>query len=353
MTSLLYDVLVIGAGPAGTQAAVSAAHQMRHVLVLEAGSVSNSRGRAYWSKSVPIEDAPVFPGGVTGPHLDKALKAWLASFPVMPGTGGALSGIEVRGGMVTHLAREGDAYVATASMTSLRAGGDLTLETFRSRTVVIASGFEDGWPDIEVDRGASRWLSRYRSVFRYAGNRRGWHVCIRCDGHLHVNGHLAVLGRGDYIYDVVLGAQDFTDRITILTNGTPVAFSAPVAAQAAKRGIEVVEKPIAAHIGEGTSLMGIRFEDGEERFFDGFLVDEGLTPNTKFLAEAEVATDEDGLLIVDGDGQVLGPDREPVPGLFAAGDVVSGSRKLVSAAFGGGQNAGLAASDSLRRWHRP
>ena len=48
----VFDVLVIGAGPGGTQAAVSAAHQMRHVLLLDASKVSRRRGRAYWSKTV-------------------------------------------------------------------------------------------------------------------------------------------------------------------------------------------------------------------------------------------------------------------------------------------------------------
>src|SRR5690554_2483976 len=79
----VYDVAVIGAGPAGTQAAVSAAGQMRHVLLLDAGPVSRRRGRAYWSKSVEIEDAPVFPG-VTGPNFAKALREWAESFPVHP-----------------------------------------------------------------------------------------------------------------------------------------------------------------------------------------------------------------------------------------------------------------------------
>ena len=72
MGETIYDVAVIGAGPAGAQAAVSASHQMRHVLVLHSGKVSFSRGRAYWSKSVEIEDAPVFPG-IIGPHFAKEL----------------------------------------------------------------------------------------------------------------------------------------------------------------------------------------------------------------------------------------------------------------------------------------
>jgi choline dehydrogenase-like flavoprotein len=77
----VYDVAVVGAGPAGAQAAVSAAHQMRHVLVLDAGPLSQRKGRAYWSKSVEMQDAPVF-AGVTGPKLMRALRQWLAAQPV-------------------------------------------------------------------------------------------------------------------------------------------------------------------------------------------------------------------------------------------------------------------------------
>ena len=72
----VYDVAVIGAGPAGAQAAVSAAHQMRHVLVLDAAPVSQRTGRAYWSKSVELQDAPVFPG-ITGPRFSRALREWM------------------------------------------------------------------------------------------------------------------------------------------------------------------------------------------------------------------------------------------------------------------------------------
>ena len=98
----LYDVAVVGAGPAGTQAAVSAAHQMRHVLLLDAGLVSRRRGRAYWSKTVKIEDAPVFPGGVTGPQLIKALREWVAGFPVRPRSESDPRpvGIDLRGGVL-------------------------------------------------------------------------------------------------------------------------------------------------------------------------------------------------------------------------------------------------------------
>ncbi|MBT5715271.1 hypothetical protein HOI71_29760, partial [Candidatus Poribacteria bacterium] len=52
MSETVYDIAVIGAGPAGAQAAISGSHQMRHVLVLDAGRISRREGRAYWSKTV-------------------------------------------------------------------------------------------------------------------------------------------------------------------------------------------------------------------------------------------------------------------------------------------------------------
>lgn len=351
----VYDVAVIGAGPAGTQAAISAAHQMRHVLVIDAGEVSQRKGRAYWSKSVEIEDAPVFTG-VTGPKFMKALREWLESRPVREVTIAGerrLTGIEIRGGMVMELVRRGDLIELVTSVEKLQKGKPLTIERFLARAVVIASGFEDKWPDIEVDESAERLFQKYRAVFRYAGNAKGWHVCIRCDGHLHIDKHLAILGVGDYVYGTAFGAQDFTDKITILTNGRPHGMSPPVLRQIQERGIEIIEKKIKRHIGKGTDLIGLEFEDGTELFFDGFLVDEGLEPNTQFLKGWDVQTDEEGLLVIDEDGQVLDTAGNPVPGLYAAGDIVAGTRNLIATAFALGQNAGLSASDSLRKWKWP
>src|SRR5690606_11052781 len=157
-------------------------------------------------------------------------------------------------------------------------------------------------------------------------------------------------GVGDYIYGTAYGMQDFTDKVTILTNGRPHGMSEPVLKQVKERGIEIIETKITRHIGKGTNLLGFEFEDGTERFFDGFWVDEGLEPNTQFLKDWDVKTDEEGLLVIDEDGQVLDSSGEPVPGLFAAGDIVSDERNLIATAFALGQNAGLSASDSLRRW---
>jgi thioredoxin reductase len=296
----IYDVVVIGAGPAGVQAAVSAAHQMRHVLLLDAGPISQRKGRAYWSKSVEFQDAPVF-GAITGPKFVQALREWVNTFPeheVEIGGRERPTGIRYQPAVVQRVTRAeagegerapaGHLFELEASTSSLPRKFDGTLPEpsvrFFGRTVIVASGFEDAWPDIEADPSAHRLMERHRTLFRFAGNRRGWHVCIRCDGHLHVNQHLAVLATGDYAWYAARGAQDFTDKITVLTNGREVGLSEARLQVLEDRGVTLVTEKIVAHIGKGTDLMGLRLEDGRELFFDGFLLDEGQIPNTGYLA---------------------------------------------------------------------
>jgi len=361
----VFDVAVIGSGPAGAQAAVSAAHQMRSVLVVEAGGVSQRKGRAFWNKSVDFLDVPVFPG-ITGPKLSQALVAWMGAQPGHVVTISGVSrhsGIWRRAGMVLRVTRgeapdgatapAGYLFEIEASTKALKPGVPLTVERFRARSLVIASGFEDVWPDIEVTEGADRLYQSHRVMFRYAGNRKGWHVCIRCDGHLHVDEHLAIVASGDFGWHVARGAQDFTAKATIFTNGEPPALSEARLAVLKERGIAIETEPIVAHIGKGNDLLGLRLASGREVMADGFFVDYGLKANREFLRPEDgwdPKVDDEGLLVVDDDGAVLGQDDEPIPGLFAAGDIVSGEYNLIATAFGLGQNAGLAAADMMRAW---
>lgn len=361
----IFDVAVIGSGPAGAQAAVSAAHQMRSVLVVEAGGVSQRKGRAFWNKSVDFLDVPVFPG-ITGPKLSQALVAWMGAQPGHVVTISGVSrhsGIWRRAGMVLRVTRgeapdgatapAGYLFEIEASTKALKPGVPLTVERFRARSLVIASGFEDVWPDIEVTEGADRLYQSHRVMFRYAGNRKGWHVCIRCDGHLHVDEHLAIVASGDFGWHVARGAQDFTAKATIFTNGEPPALSEARLAVLKERGIAIETEPIVAHIGRGNDLLGLRLASGREVMADGFFVDYGLKANREYLRPEDgwdPKVDDEGLLVVDDDGAVLGQDDEPIPGLFAAGDIVSGEYNLIATAFGLGQNAGLAAADMMRAW---
>jgi thioredoxin reductase len=312
-----------------------------------------------------MQDIPVF-AGISGPRFAQALHGWLDAQPVRCVTISGRerpAGIERRPGVVQRLRRmpaepgerapAGHLFAIDASITPLRAGRPRQHASYYARTVVIASGFDDVWPDIEVDESAHRLYRRYRTVFRFAGNQKGWHVCIRCDGHLHVDQHLAILATGDLAWDIAHGAQDFTTKMTILTNGEPHGFSDQQLRVLERQEIAIEPERVVAHIGKGTDLLGLRLADSRELYFDGYLVDRGLIPNTAYLKPEDgwqLQTNEDGLLVVDEDAQVLDPGGTPIPGLFAAGDIVAGQRNLIATAFGLGQNAGLAASDLMREW---
>ena len=250
-------------------------------------------------------------------------------------------------------AGEGVFELAVSTARAAREGEAQSSGIVRGRRIVVATGFEDVWPDIEIDDTAVRTYERYRSVFRFAGNARGWHVCIRCDGHLHIDEHLAIVGVGDYIFDVVQGAQDFTQRVTILTNGRPHAMSDEILAEVDRRNIAIDQTRIEAHIGPGTDLLGFRMSDGRELYFDGFFVDEGLRANDDFLADFEIQHDEEGLIVCDKSHRILNSRDDPIKGIWACGDIVAGERNLIASAFASGQDAGLEASDSLRRLPYP
>jgi thioredoxin reductase len=176
---MIYDVVVVGAGPAGCQAAISAAHQMHSVLLLNAGLFSSRRGRAFWSKSVELEDVPVSPG-VTGPALRKQLDAWIEAYPIVDITIAGeerKAGILHQGGVVLNVVRTDDGHFDVETSTAaLKAGVDKTVEHFVGRALIVASGFEDVWPDIEVNEEAESEFKRYQIVYRFSGNKRGWHV---------------------------------------------------------------------------------------------------------------------------------------------------------------------------------
>ena len=99
---------------------------------------------------------------------------------------------------------------------------------------------------------------------------------------------------------------------------------------------------------------------GEETVFvaDGVFIFIGLTPNTSFLAESNVALDRWGFIVTGHDlshmDSPVTAEKEPalletsVPGIFAAGDVRSGSTKQVASATGEGATAALLIREYLK-----
>ena len=295
-----YDCVVVGAGPAGLTAATYLARYRRRVLVIDAGE-----SRARW---IPVShNCPGFPFGVGGRELLGHFRAQAEQHevPFMAGTVTAVASSE--GGF------------------QLNAAGS----TVSARTVLVAAGIRDRLPaatgiEDAIASGALR-------------------LCAVCDGYEARDEAIGVyaplsegLGHAGFL-------RTFSGHVAVLSpdDDTP---SADERSRAEAMGV-------ALHAGVHSlrfSASGCEAEtaDGQVHRFDTIYPVLGCEPGTGLLAGLDVRTDAAGKLVVDGSMETN------VPGLFAAGDVVSGLNQI-SVAVGHAAVAATAIHHRLPRNFRP
>jgi thioredoxin reductase (NADPH) len=322
----VYDLAIIGGGPAGLTAAVKAGSEGLSVVVLEASSTLG--GRAY--QSPLIENVPGFPAGISGPALFDGLAAQARKF-------GAELWTDQR---VTALMRMGDKlWVATAD------------RNLYARSVIIAVG--ETTPKLDALRP-------------YEG--RG--VEYACDAttlHEHAGQHVMLVGGGNSCAQLALALADKgARRVTILTR-SPLAETTSMYLRqrlAAERGsrhqtpwITVVQGEITtAHGDETLSRVSIAVHEGKVGLQpDHTYVFIGGVPATGWFSGAKTAEGyiltgydvprEDWPLYHTGDDGITYLERSPypqessIPGVFVAGDVRAGATGGITVAFGEGTQA--------------
>lgn len=288
-----YDLLIVGAGPAGCTAAIYGARAGLDTLLLE--------------KS--------FPGG------QMALTEQIDNYP---GSGGGIAGFDLSMQMKADADRAGAAY-QTAEVTGLQAEGDhWRLETskgpIRGRCVILATGAKArtlGLP------GEDRWRGR------------GVHYCAVCDGAFYRGKTVALVGGGNSALEEAAFLARLAKKVVLIHRRE--AFRGSQRQAAALEALSNVELRLNSQVTEllgeerfqGVVVTDTRQGGREELLCDGLFVCIGRTPDTAFLQ---------GWDFLDGQGYIL-PERCP-KGIFAAGDVRSGAlRQIVSAAADGAQAA--------------
>lgn len=290
----MYDVIVIGAGPAGASAAIHTGRAGLRVLMLY-------KDRPMWSKADRIQNYWGFARDMSGAELFAAGLEQARRF-----------GTEVRQEEVTSLERADSEIVVTTN-----------LSKYRSRAIVLATGVSMN----------SSGIGREKD---FEG--RGVHYCTECDGYFYKGKRVAVVGNGNFAASTALKLTKWTTNVTVWTNGKTAEISEPLKKQLAELGITVRTDRIAEFVGN-KSLTGLRLESGTEAV-DGVFVAIGTASSLDFGREL-------GLDINDGCVATDGYCRTASPGVFAAGDCSSDLRQL---AIAGGQGtiAGLAAIAYIR-----
>lgn len=281
----MYDVIVIGGGPAGLSGALWLARYRRKVRVFDA---EDPRNAVTWA----VHGYPGLPE-VSPQELRKTIKLQAVD-----------CGAEYEPGVVLSVEGLQDDF-----RVNLEDG-----RTFGARRILLATGLKDIVPEIpglEDFYGTSIWH------------------CPDCDGPSVVDRKIGVIGWGRQIAAYCMYFLTWTERITVLTHGHPPELEEKAAAALERWNIPVRQNVIERLEGEEGQVQRVVFNDGDTEDFDAMFFHIASGPGSAFAADLGCEADEDGILKIDGDYLTT------VPGVYAAGDIVPGSRLAVRAASEG------------------
>src|SRR6476620_798712 len=306
-----YDVVIVGGGPAGLTAAVNAASEGLRTALIESFAPGGQAGT-----STRIENYTGFPFGVSGDDLaSRALQQ------------AKRLGAEI---VVTRRVESID----PAAMTVELDGGDVV----RTRSIVLAMGVE--WRRLEVD-----------SVDRFVGS-GVYYGAARSDAGLAQGNDVYLIGAGNSAGQAAIFFSNHARSVTLLVRGESLAASMShylIEQIATKANIRVDTRTEVVAVHGDEQLEAIEVIDRRagtisRRDTRALFVLIGAEAATDWLPP-EIARDEHGFVLTGTDAMKAGPwqaGREPfaletsAPGIFAVGDIRSGSVKRVAASVGEG-----------------
>ncbi len=301
-----FDVVIIGAGPAGLSAAIYTGRARLATLVLEKAIPGGQILLTDW-----IENYPGFPGGVAPMDLMKNIRAQAEKF-----------GARFETDEVKTISRRGDRWLLACHN-----------RDYEARAIIIATG------------------SNYRKLCMPNEDRlvgRGISYCSTCDGAFFTNKDVAVVGGGDDALTEALILTKYCRKVWIIHRREE--FRAEKILQErifANSKVEVLWNCVVQEIRGEMHLESVILRNiKENRSFllkiDGLFVSIGVDPASRFVKEL-VETDDLGRIKVT-------PTMETSqPGIFAGGDVTDACPNQMATAVGTGVQAALTADEYLSK----
>jgi thioredoxin reductase (NADPH) len=291
----LFDVLVIGGGPAGLSAALYLARFDRRVALFDAG-----RGRSTWHQV--NHNYLGFPGGVPARRRRGGGRDQLAEYPQVTPLEHKIERVRVKG----------DQFIAEAQA-----------RAWSGRAVILCTGVIDHYP-------------HFGGWEHYVGRSMFW--CITCDGYSCKGERVVVAGHTDASASEALQLQRFTDKLTLLTNSDECAISQGFQERLRRAGIPLIHDKIVAAEGHDGQLAALCTRGGQRIELDQLFSQQGATPQTKLAADLGAQLSHQGYIVADSE------QKTSVPGVFAAGDVTRLHSHQVSTAVHEGGQAATAAN---------
>lgn len=175
----MYDVIIIGAGPAGISASLYTVRRKLKTLIIY-------KEKSALEKAKVIQNYYGFENGINGKDLYKIGIQQAKNL-----------GAEVLEEEVTNIQLEGQQIFKVQTLNN----------EFIAKSVILATGNKKNKPNIE-------------NIEEYEG--KGISYCAICDGFFYRNKNVAVIGNGDYAISEAMDLQNIAKSITILTNGSQI-----------------------------------------------------------------------------------------------------------------------------------
>ncbi|OQY53110.1 MAG: thioredoxin-disulfide reductase [Desulfobacteraceae bacterium 4572_89] len=299
MTDNNYDLVIIGAGPAGLTAGIYAARARMNVLLLEKAVPGGQILVTDW-----IENYPGFPKGISGYDLAEKMKVQ---------------------------AEELGLKIETVEVQSLNLSSDvkeivLTDRTIQAKSLIIASGASPRKLGIGEDK--------------YMG--KGISFCATCDAPFFKEKTVVAIGGGDTAVQEAIYLTKFASKVILVHRRDELRAAKILQERAfANDKIEILWDSVVTGVDglfgiENVHVKNVKTSETKTVKADGCFIWVGILPNTEFVKDT-VKTDEFGFIIADAKMQAS------VPGVYVAGDVRDTPLRQVSTAVGDGAVAAISA----------
>jgi len=304
---MIYDLIIVGGGPAGMTAGIYACR-----LGLKTLLITKSFGGQIAKKAVDIENYPGFEK-ISGPELVQKMEEHLKSQEV-----------EIEMEEVRKIEKKGDNFLVSTR----------DKNKYQAKAVILASG-ADPRP-LEVP-GEKEFLGK------------GVSYCSICDGPLFKDKVVAVIGGGNAGFETAIFLLKIAKKIYILEYGSEVkAFEANQKIIKQNDKAEIITNAFLKEIRGTRFVESIVYQDkktGKEKVLkvEGVFVEVGYQPATAYAKGLVDFNERDEIKVEFETCQTK------TPGLFAAGDLNIGQFKQIVTAAGEGAKAALAAYNFIQK----
>ncbi|WP_238709547.1 NAD(P)/FAD-dependent oxidoreductase [Natronorubrum halophilum] len=294
-----YDVIIVGAGPAGLSAALQLGRSLRSVLICDNDEPRN--GPAAEAHGYLTRD------GISPQELRRLGREEVSTY-----------GGEFRDAQVTNISRDDDGFTSTLE----------TGETVTSRKVVLATGISDVLPD--TDGFEELW-----------GN--GVHHCPYCHGYEVRNEPLGVLVRTSEVVEYAKLIYNLSEDLVVFTDGQDV-FDEEIRSAFVEQGIEIEDEPITALNGSD-GLESVSLSDGRDVARHALFYPPPMKQHSELSEQLGLQVNQVGL--VETERSQHGAGFTSVDGLFVAGDASSGLAPSIPSAVADGSEVGATVNMEL------